>query len=39
MEWERKLRAIPDPPSFLFEWDEKKDMEDMTGLTDIDLTS
>ena len=39
MEWERKLNAIPDPPSFLFEWDEKKDMEDMTGLTDINLTS
>ena len=39
LEWERELNAIPDPPSFLFEWDEKRDIEDMTGLTNINLTS
>jgi len=30
---------IPDPPSHIFEWDEERDMIDMTGLTDIPLTS
>jgi hypothetical protein len=37
--WELKQRAIPEPPSFLFEWDEEQDMIDMTGLQDIRLTS
>jgi hypothetical protein len=32
-------RAIPEPPSHLFEWDEEQDMIDMTGLQDIRLTS
>ena len=29
---------IPEPPSFLFDWNEEQDVKDMTGL-DIDLTS
>ncbi len=37
--FEARLNDIPDPPSFLFDWDEKQDMEDMTGLSNINLTS
>ena len=37
--FEARQNQIPDLPSFIFEWDEKQDMEDMTGLTDIKLTS
>lgn len=37
--WELEQRAIPEPPSHLFEWDEEQDMIDMTGLQDIRLTS
>ena len=35
---ELKQQSIPEPPSYLFDWNEEQDVKDMTGL-DIDLTS
>ena len=35
--YRERLALIPEPPSFLFDWDEEQDVKNMTGL-DIDLT-
>jgi len=33
--YEARLSDNPQPPSFLFEWDELKDFQEMTGLESL----